>query len=100
MFCSNLLVWVKLGYPPNFNFLGKPLLYVEEKEERRRRRNNAKFSGHYVCPRTHAHSVRTNHTIYEVDITTSITYKGKGMYLLFCEKEPGESGKMAPTYVL
>ena len=25
-FCMNLLVRVKLGYPPNFNFLGKPLL--------------------------------------------------------------------------
>ena len=25
-FCTNLLVRVKLGYPPNFNFLGKPLL--------------------------------------------------------------------------
>ena len=24
--CMNLLVWVKLGYPPNFNLLGKPLL--------------------------------------------------------------------------
>ena len=40
--CTNLLVRVKLGYPPNFNFLGKPVLgekYVEgrkkekEKEE-------------------------------------------------------------------
>ena len=25
-FCENLLVRVKLGHPPNFNFLGKPLL--------------------------------------------------------------------------
>ena len=54
-FCENLLVRVNLGHPPNFNFLGKPLLgekYVEGrmKEERK---NNAKFSGHYVCPRMH-----------------------------------------------
>ena len=77
---ANLLVRVKLGYPPKFNFLGKPLLveeYVEgrkkKKEEERImpslvattsapawkpcvsthyvRTNNAKFSGHYVCPR-------------------------------------------------
>ena len=41
-----------LGYPPNFNFLGKPLLgekYVEGKR-RRKKKNNAKFSGHYVWP--------------------------------------------------
>ena len=37
-FCMNLLVRVKLGYPPNFNFLGKPLLgekYVEEKKKKK-----------------------------------------------------------------
>ena len=36
-FCANLLVRVKLGYPPNFNFLGKPLLgkkYVEGKKKK------------------------------------------------------------------
>ena len=36
-FCTNLLVRVKLGYPPNFNFLGKPLLvekYVEGKRKK------------------------------------------------------------------
>ena len=61
-FSENLLVRVKLGYPPNFNFLGKPLLgekYAEGKR-RRKKKNNAKFSGHYVCPRTHnvrAHSL-------------------------------------------
>ena len=52
-FCTNISVRVKLGYPPNFNFIGKPLLeekYVEGR--RKRRKNNAKFSGHYVCPRT------------------------------------------------
>ena len=46
-FCTNLPVNVKLGYPPNFYFLGKPLLgekYVEgrrkqeRKKEGRRRR--------------------------------------------------------------
>ena len=40
-----------------FIIKGKPLLgekYVEGKKERRRKRkkNNAKFGGHYVCPRT------------------------------------------------
>ena len=40
----NLLVRVELGYPPNFNFLGKPLLgekYVEgrrKKEEKEKER--------------------------------------------------------------
>ena len=68
-FGTNLLVWVKLGYPLNFKFLGKPLLgekYVEgkkkeRKKKERRRKNNAKFSGHYV--RTTCvckHYVRTN----------------------------------------
>ena len=36
-FGTNLLVRVKLGYSPNFNFLGKPLLgekYVEGKKEK------------------------------------------------------------------
>ena len=36
-FCANLLVRVKLGYPPNFNFLGKPLLvekYVHGKKKK------------------------------------------------------------------
>ena len=35
----NLLVRVKLGYPPNFNFLGKPLLgekYVEGKRRKKK----------------------------------------------------------------
>ena len=35
------LVRVKLGYPPNFNFLDKPLLgekYVEGKKERRKKK--------------------------------------------------------------
>ena len=66
-FCTNLLVRFKLGYPPNFNFLGKPLLgekYVEgKKKERRKRNNNAKFSGHYVYPRTEtvrAHALRSH----------------------------------------
>ena len=61
----NLLVRVKLGYPSNFNFLGKPLLvekYLEGKRKRKKeekeRKNNAKFSGHYVYPRTE--TVRAN----------------------------------------
>ena len=39
-FCANLLVRVKLGYTPNFNFLGKPLLeekYVEGRKEERKK---------------------------------------------------------------
>ena len=39
-----------------FKIIGKPLLgekYVEGKKEEERK-NNAKFSGHYVRPRTHA----------------------------------------------
>ena len=46
-FCTNLLVRVKLGYPPKFNFLGKPLLgekymegrkYEEESKKKKERR--------------------------------------------------------------
>ena len=39
--CTNLLVRVKLGYPLNFNFLGKPVLgekYVEGKKKKERRK--------------------------------------------------------------
>ena len=117
-FYANLLVRVKLGYPPNFNFLGKPLLgekyahgkkkeeetimpslvatlsaparttcvrkhfvrtkiqtpsgrKVHGRKERRRRRNNAKFSGHYVRPRTHnvcMHALRS-HQLYVLEIS-------------------------------
>ena len=68
-FCMHLLVKVKLGYSPNFNFLGKHLLgekNVEGKKKERRRKkkkNNAKFSGHYVCPRTETvreHALRSH----------------------------------------
>ena len=41
------LVRIKLGYPPNFKFLGKPLLgekYVEGKKKIEK--NIVKFSGH------------------------------------------------------
>ena len=61
-FCANLLVRVK--FPPNFNFLGKPLLgekYVEGKKK-----NNAKFSGHYVCPRMETvreHALRSHQNV-------------------------------------
>ena len=69
-----IIILLKLGggpslHPPNFNFLGKPLLgekYVEgkkNKERKRRKNNNAKFSGHYVCPRTHnvaPHALRSH----------------------------------------
>ena len=63
-FCTNLLVRVKLGYPPNFNFQGKPHLgekYVHGKKEERRK-NNAKFSGHYVRPCTHNMRARARTT--------------------------------------
>ena len=53
-FFKNLLFRVKLGYPPNSNFLGKPLLGLKyaEGKKKKKKKNNAKFSGHYVCPRT------------------------------------------------
>jgi len=65
-FCTNPLVGVKLGYPPNFNFLGHlevPLKYVHG----RKRKNNAKFSGHYVRPRMHnvrTHALRSHQNVY------------------------------------
>ena len=62
LFCTNLLVRVKLGYPPNLNFLGKPLL-GEKYMEGKKKKNNAKFSGHYVCPRmqnVRAHALRSH----------------------------------------
>ena len=40
-FGINLLVRDKLGYPPNFNFLGKPLLgekYVHGKKKKKKER--------------------------------------------------------------
>ena len=37
-FCENLLVRVKLGHPPNFNFLGKPLLGEKYVEGRKRKK--------------------------------------------------------------
>ena len=68
LFSMNLLVRVKLGYPPYFNFLGKPLLGEKErkKKEEGRKKNNANFSGHYVRPRTHnvrAHGLHSHQLI-------------------------------------
>ena len=65
-FCANLLVRVKLGYPPNFNFLGKPLLgekygHGKKEERRRKKKNNAKFSGHYVLTNL---SMEVQHDLY------------------------------------
>ena len=37
-FCANLLVRVKLGYPPYFNFLGKPLLGEKNVEGRKKKK--------------------------------------------------------------
>ena len=39
-FCTNLLIRVKLGYPPNSNFLGKPLQgekYVEKRKRKKKK---------------------------------------------------------------
>ena len=58
-FCPNLLVRVKLGYPPNFNFL------VHGKKKKKK--NNAKFSDHYLRPRTHnvrAHALRLHQNYF------------------------------------
>ena len=84
-FGKNLLVRVKLCYIPNFNFLGKPLLgekYVEGKKEERRRRknNNAKFSGHYVYPRTEtvrAHALRS-HQFYVDNMSQIVSFRAGG----------------------
>ena len=53
--------------PEMMIWVGKPLQgenYVEGKKERRRKKiNNAKFSGHYVYPRTEtvrAHALRSH----------------------------------------
>ena len=39
------------GYNSKFNFLCKPLLGEKDGEgKKKKKKNNAKFSGHYVCP--------------------------------------------------
>ena len=66
----HLLVRIKLGYPPNFNFLGQPLLGEKYVEGKRKKKNNAKFSGHYVCPHTHnvrAHAVHLHQLIKTIN---------------------------------
>ena len=65
LFCTNLLV--KLGYPPNFNFLGKPLLgekYVEgkKKKEEERRIMPSLLATMCVC----THYVRTNTLLLDI----------------------------------
>ena len=60
---TNLLVRVKLGSPPNFNFLGKPLLGEKYVEEKKIDKNDAKFRSHYVHPRTYnvrVHALRSH----------------------------------------
>ena len=45
-FCENLLVRVKLGHPPNFNFLGKPLLgekYVHGKKKKKKKKEKERI---------------------------------------------------------
>ena len=65
-FCANLLVRVKLGYPHNFNFLGKPLLgekYVEGKKKKKERIMPslvATTSTPARKPFVRTHSARTN----------------------------------------
>ena len=58
-FCTTLLVWVKLGYTPEFQLprsSGSALkvrgMKEIKKERRRRRKNNTKFSGHYALAHT------------------------------------------------
>ena len=75
--------FTQIFLPPNFNFLGKPLLgekYVErrkKKKEEKERKNNAKFSGHYVRRRTH--NVRANTLCSHQNITK------KQSYILYAE---------------
>ena len=63
---TNLLVRVKLGYPPNFNFLGKPLLvekYVEGRKRRRKKIMPSLVATTYALarkPYVITHYVRTN----------------------------------------
>ena len=41
-FCENLLVRVILGHPPNFNFLGKPLLVEKYVHGRKKKKEKEK----------------------------------------------------------
>ena len=67
----NLLVGVNLGYPPNFNFLGKPFLvekYVEGRKKERKKKERIMPSlvattfalAHTTFMRTHYVRTKTN----------------------------------------
>ena len=52
-FCTNLLVRVELGYPPNVNFLCKPLLgekYVDGKKKRKEIKHSLDYLVHIALP--------------------------------------------------
>ena len=63
-FCENLQVRVKLGHPPNFNFLGKPLLgekYVHGKRKKERMPSLVAIKSALAWkPCVSTHYVRTN----------------------------------------
>ena len=69
-FCANLLVRVKLGYPPNFNFLGKPLLGEKYVHGKRKKKEEERIMPSLVAttstparkPFVRTHYVRTNRT--------------------------------------
>ena len=58
---------------------------MEEKEEKeKRRKNNAKFSGHYVRPRTHnmrAHALRSHKKVFITWLPSKYTYPGYSPWL-------------------
>ena len=69
--CTNLLVRVKIGNPPNFNFLGKPLLgekYVEGRRKKKKKKEEERIMPSLVAttsalawkPCVSTHYVRTN----------------------------------------
>ena len=62
----NLLVRVKLGYPPEFQLPRQTPSGRKVCEERRK--NNAKFSGHYGHNMQRMHYIRTNSWIYSYSI--------------------------------
>ena len=76
-FGTNLLVRVKLGYPPNVNFLGKPLLGEKFVEGKRRRIMPSLVAttsalAFTMCVRTH--SIRTNLCLRSVQYATMFCY--------------------------
>ena len=86
---ENLLVRVKLSHPPNFNFLGKPLLgekYVEGKKERKKKKKKERIMPSLVAttsalarkPCVSTHYVRTK--IWEGQTATGRSRIGFGYF--------------------